>query len=67
MHDHLCATVLAASGDPETGIGFHNSSGTYWAFYRRNATYKNAIIRQRNANRKNYESNPDEIHRNANS
>ena len=52
MNDHLC-TVL---GDPGAGTAFHESSGKIWAFHKRNAISKNAIIHYSNTNR---ESNRD--------
>ena len=47
MNDHLCTALVAASNDP--GI-FYESCGLIWAFRKRNATSKNAIIGYRNTN-----------------
>ena len=38
MNDHICTAFVAASGDPEAEIAFHESSGKIWAFRKRNAT-----------------------------
>ena len=38
MNDHLCTALVAASGDTETGIAFHESSGRIWGSRKRNAT-----------------------------
>ena len=44
MNDHFCTALTAASGDPVARIVFHKSNGKIWAFCKRNATSKNAII-----------------------
>ena len=42
MNDHICAALVAASGDP--GTASHEYSRRIWAFCKRNATLRNAII-----------------------
>ena len=45
------STIVAfttASGDPGAGTNFHEFSGRNWAFCKRNARSKNAIIHYRN-------------------
>ena len=44
--------LVAASGDPVAGTAFHEFSGRIWAFRKRNATLRNAIIHYRNTNSK---------------
>ena len=57
MNDHLCTALVAASGDPGPGTDFHKSSGRIWAFYKRNAISRNALIHCRNTKRKTNWSN----------
>ena len=52
MNDHLCAALVATSGDLGRGIVFHKSSGKIWAFCKRNAILRNAIAHYRNTKRK---------------
>ena len=52
MNDHLCTALTAASGDPGAETVFHESSGRIWAFCKRNATSRNAIIHYRNTKKK---------------
>ena len=55
-------TLVAASDDPGPGTDFHESSGRIWAFCKRNAISKNAIIRNIYHNTKNKRiEKPDEI------
>ncbi|KAK1124995.1 hypothetical protein K0M31_006332 [Melipona bicolor] len=51
MNDH-CTALVAASGDPGVRTVFHESSGGIWAFCKRNATSRNAIIHYRNINKR---------------
>ena len=51
MNDH-CTALVAVSGDPGSGKVFHEFSGRIWAFCKRDATLKNAIIHYRNTNKK---------------
>ena len=48
INDHLYTALVAASGDLGAGTAFHEFSGRIWAFYKRNATSRNAIIHYRN-------------------
>ena len=50
MNDHLCTALVAAIGDPRVRTTLHKYSGRSWAFYKRNATSRNAIIHYRNTN-----------------
>ena len=52
MDDHLCTALVAASGDSAAGTSFHEFSGRMWAFYKRNATSRNAITHYRNTKKK---------------
>ena len=52
MNDHLCTALVAALGDPGTTKTFHKSSGRIWAFCKRNAISRNAIIHCRNTKSK---------------
>ena len=44
MNNHFCTALVAASGNPGADTTFHESSGRIWAFCKRNATLRNAII-----------------------
>ena len=52
MNYQLCTALVAASGDSGAEVDFHESSGRTWAFCKRNATSRNAIIHYRNTKRK---------------
>ena len=52
MNDHLCAALVATSGDGGAGTAFHKSSGRIWAFCKRNAISRNPNIYYRNTKRK---------------
>ena len=52
MNGHRCAALVAVPGDPGAGTAFHKSSGRMWAFCKRNAISRNAIIHYRNTKSK---------------
>ena len=49
--DHFCTALVAASGNPGTGTAFHEFRKEFWAFCKRNATSRNAIIHSRNTDK----------------
>ena len=51
--DHFSTALVAVSGDSGTGTAFHEFSGRIWAFCKRNATLRNAIIHYRNTKKTN--------------
>ena len=57
----IVTALVATSGDPGAGTAFHEFSGRVWAFCKRNARSKNAIIHYRNTKSKNKTENRDEI------
>ena len=52
MNYYLCTALVAASDDPKAGTVFHEFSGRIWAFCKRNANSRNAIIHYRNTKKK---------------
>ena len=46
----MTTALVAVSGNPGAGTVFHEFSGRIWAFCKRNATSRNAIIHYRNTN-----------------
>ena len=44
MNDHVCTALVVVSDDPGARTAFHEFSGRIWAFCKRNATLRNAII-----------------------
>ena len=52
MNNHFYTALVTASGNPKAGTVFHEFSGRIWAFYKRNATSKTAIIHYRNTKKK---------------
>ena len=61
MNDNFCTTLVAASGDPGAETAIHEFSGKIWAFCKRNAISRNAIIHYCNTKRKSNTGNRDEI------
>ena len=52
MNNHLCTALIVASDDPEARTTFHEFSGRIWAFCKRNANSRNAIIHYRTTKKK---------------